>query len=363
MRLHLSHRLGEDEVGQRALQLLGAKLAPNTYSSYCGKTLKFLQFCKEYNVDPLTCSTIDVIRYVSWLGLQGSVAADSLQPYLSAINTMRTDLALPAVAKGALVRGAVQGLRSLQVVPDKLSGRHPLPSPVVYKILVRAASLAQQLGHLQSTSYQARLHLMTQLRCCLSVVMAFLFMLRPKYTALLEDSGLTVDAGSNAQLVHTPVGTKTRLRVARWKNAPRTVPTTAFTAPCSSLPPVDLGALLSTFKEQRWELHKHSPPAHLWALPGDRPTTWSASTLATWLQDALRQTQQAPPPGHKWTGHSARGGSASAASAIGAPRPSVCFVGDWSPASSTLEKHYIDPTVQPCPAAWFFFGWLVPHPG
>ena len=45
--------------------------------------------------------------------------------------------------------------------------------------------------------------------------------------------------------------------------------------------------------------------------------------------------------------------------AIGVPRHLYVWVGGWSPTSRTVDKHYIDPTVMPTPAAHALFGWLL----
>eukprot|EP00873_Tetraselmis_striata_P027433 jgi/Tetstr1/447697/TSEL_035054.t1 len=42
------------------------------------------------------------------------------------------------------------------------------------------------------------------------------------------------------------------------------------------------------------------------------------------------------------------------------PLPAIKHMGDWSKNSEVVTGKYIDPTMRPTPAAWRFFGWLVP---
>eukprot|EP00873_Tetraselmis_striata_P001146 jgi/Tetstr1/421410/TSEL_001177.t1 len=55
-----------------------------------------------------------------------------------------------------------------------------------------------------------------------------------------------------------------------------------------------------------------------------------------------------------------RKGAALAASCIGVPLPAIKHMGDWSKDNEVVTWKYIDPTMRPTPAAWRFFGWLVP---
>jgi hypothetical protein len=63
------------------------------------------------------------------------VAEDSLQPYLSAINRLMLDHALPPVALGTLVIGVRKGLDNCQEDSTPRPQRVPLPAPVALAIL------------------------------------------------------------------------------------------------------------------------------------------------------------------------------------------------------------------------------------
>eukprot|EP00873_Tetraselmis_striata_P021265 jgi/Tetstr1/441529/TSEL_029759.t1 len=78
----------DGELGQRTLDLLSNSLSAQTRKSYAGRLAQFAEFCHDSeNISPLEATTATVVRYVAWIGERGHIAAKSLQPYLSAINT------------------------------------------------------------------------------------------------------------------------------------------------------------------------------------------------------------------------------------------------------------------------------------
>ncbi len=78
---------------------------------------------------------MDIARYIAWLGEGGTVAATSMQPYLSAINKFLQDHARPPVALGPLVSGVRKGLEKYQRDANPTPKRLPLPAPVALSIL------------------------------------------------------------------------------------------------------------------------------------------------------------------------------------------------------------------------------------
>jgi site-specific recombinase XerD len=79
--------LGTDHIGTtNALNLLSSSLAPTTYANYDSGIRQFAAFCHEEGIHPLQATTQSLVRYTAWLGLQGTIAAASLQQYYSAIN-------------------------------------------------------------------------------------------------------------------------------------------------------------------------------------------------------------------------------------------------------------------------------------
>ncbi len=132
---------GEDKLGQLATALFQSALQPRTYENYGSNLRSFLKFCEETILDPLGATLVDVARYVAWLGLRGTVAADSLQPYLSAVNRFLTDYALPPVAMGHLVSNVRKGLANSQADLAPLPERLALPAQVVMDVLRLAKRL------------------------------------------------------------------------------------------------------------------------------------------------------------------------------------------------------------------------------
>ncbi len=96
---------GEDELGQLATSLFQSALTTGTQKNYGSNLTSFYMFCDSFLLNPLTVGPIDTARYIAWLGQRGTMAADSLQPYLSTINRLLMDHALPPVALGPLVTG------------------------------------------------------------------------------------------------------------------------------------------------------------------------------------------------------------------------------------------------------------------
>ena len=99
----LRNMLGTDHIGTTALHLLRNSLAPTTYANYDSGMRQFAAFCHEENIHPLHATTQSVVRYTAWLGLQGTVAAASLQLYYSAINKFFRDHQQQPIAVGELL--------------------------------------------------------------------------------------------------------------------------------------------------------------------------------------------------------------------------------------------------------------------
>jgi hypothetical protein len=87
-----------------------------------------------------------MIRYTAWLGLLGTVAASSLQPYFSAFNKHFRDHQLPPTAMGDLLADARCGLEMQQrrLVPsDTILS---LLAPVALDILMAANKLRDNMS-------------------------------------------------------------------------------------------------------------------------------------------------------------------------------------------------------------------------
>eukprot|EP00873_Tetraselmis_striata_P035738 jgi/Tetstr1/456002/TSEL_042780.t1 len=131
---------GSDELGQRTLDLLSSSLSAQTLKSYAGRLSQFAEFCHDSeNISPLEATTATVVRYVAWIGERGHIAAKSLQPYLSAINTFFELHNLVPIAKDSLhLTSARRGLMLRQRRLDAAPLRVPLPADVANRFVTKA---------------------------------------------------------------------------------------------------------------------------------------------------------------------------------------------------------------------------------
>ena len=85
----------EDFLGKKmAAQLLIAGRRPSTWRSYSSKLQRWFDFCTRVQqeqgsppIPPFPARPAHLLAYLGYLRQEGSVAAGSLQPYLSAINS------------------------------------------------------------------------------------------------------------------------------------------------------------------------------------------------------------------------------------------------------------------------------------
>eukprot|EP00873_Tetraselmis_striata_P015298 jgi/Tetstr1/435562/TSEL_024465.t1 len=131
---------GSDELGQRTLDLLSSSLSAQTLKSYAGRLSQFAEFCHDSeNISPLEATTATVVRYVAWIGERGHIAAKSLQPYLSVINTFFELHNLDPIAKDNLhLTSARRGLILRQRRLDAAPLRVPLHADVAYRFVTKA---------------------------------------------------------------------------------------------------------------------------------------------------------------------------------------------------------------------------------
>jgi hypothetical protein len=81
MTAQLRKLLGTDQLGTTTLNMLSSSLAPTTYANYDSGMRQFAAFCHKEDIHPLQATTQSIVRDTTWLGLQGTVAAASLQQY------------------------------------------------------------------------------------------------------------------------------------------------------------------------------------------------------------------------------------------------------------------------------------------
>ena len=334
----ISVGLGSDLLGNTARALLLSCRQASTYNTYRSVLNSWAQFLASEGVeDIMLATTTTVLRYVAWLGLRGTVAAGSMQVYLSGINAVQTDFGLHAIAQGKAVQDAVRGLAAAQLTMAPVVPRSPLPPAAITAMLDLAGLLCASM----SVHPPVRL-----LRACLATTVSYLFFNRASSTHSLRMEGLIVDPPST-------VGQSLRLRASVRKGQSHLHPQKQeMRIPVAAQG--QLAACLLTF--QRWR--GASSSAHYWWLPGDStPSKWTALVQTSWLLEALRACKIAVPPLVAWTSHSLRQGAATHAAAAGVPMAVIRHYGGWARASNVVYN-YIDPSERNSTTAQRLFGWL-----
>eukprot|EP00873_Tetraselmis_striata_P017138 jgi/Tetstr1/437402/TSEL_026084.t1 len=335
---------GSDELGQRTLDLLSSSLSAQTLKSYAGRLSQFAEFCHDSeNISPLEATTATVVRYVAWIGERGHIAAKSLQPYLSAINTFFELHNLVPIAKDSLhLTSARRGLMLRQRRLDAAPLRVPLPADVAYRFVSKAELIV-------SAPYPES-HL--DYRALLASVVNFLFFARGLTGVSCRAQDVHVDTYNITLQIYREKGRAGRrgpddlrvllLPVSEHPRVARLL--RYFISNVQSVPLVTVGLAASNF----------------WAVNvAEQSKPWTAATMSDWLSTAVNLVNAAPPAGTSWTSHSLRKGAASAANAIGAPLSHIRYQGGWA-TNSDVVLDYIDPNVLPSPGAWFFFGHIAP---
>lgn len=119
--------------------MLTNAFGPSTVGNYGPKFASFAEFCVEIDRPCLPASEETVLLYIGRLLQRGTVAASSMQPYLSAINTYHEDLGHPGPAKGRSITRAVKGMTAIQTLACEASGvvktqRQYLPAEDIAKV-------------------------------------------------------------------------------------------------------------------------------------------------------------------------------------------------------------------------------------
>lgn len=314
-------------------------LAVSTSTNYNSYLNGFIRFCEANRLQSLPASVETILLYLGHLTEKGTVAAESLQPYLSAINTWHSHLGLDSPALGPAVQQARAGMARRQALSEgyKRDQRVPLPSRVVKKILFKA------LAELATLTDE-------RLRDVALVTVSFLWFCRSAtgHSAHVEDVGVSPD--SLFIRVRNEKGRATRRdrRVLR-------IPLGGDYAVN------DVVTVFNSFLQRRTKYEdKLAHRRHLlWPLPTE--TQWKAESVNDCLKRVLQWVNESPPPSFVWLSHSLRSGPATACNSIGVVLPRICDVGGWSALSQAVHD-YIDVNHQPTPEDWYFFGWMVPQP-
>jgi len=306
-------------------------------NQYAGKMGAFVEFCTQVlpaagvpAACPLPTTVAVVLAYLGWLQEQDSVHHGSLQPYLSAINAAHDDAGFERPALGRMVTLTKKGFGELEAerigAADQRDG---LPAPIAFRAL--------GLGLFTPDD-----EILRQTAC---VVGTYQFFARGDTGAQAQASRLIVDD----QGMHFSEDANNLARIA-----PQTL----------SVPwPADREhsphRLLQRFKLARdaaWRKVGVAAPEALWQMPWDAKPP-APSDVGKWLANVLKVLGVQAPPGIKYTGHSLRGGGASAALAIGVSLPAICRWGIWRALDSVMR--YLDPLVPVTREALVFFAHLV----
>eukprot|EP00873_Tetraselmis_striata_P005231 jgi/Tetstr1/425495/TSEL_015941.t1 len=295
---------GSDELGQRTLDLLSSSLSAQTLKSYAGRLSQFAEFCHDSeNISPLEATTATVVRYVAWIGERGHIAAKSMQPYLSAINTFFELHNLVPIAKDSLHLTSAR--------QSHLDYRALLASVVNFMFFARGLTgVSCRVQDVHVDTYNITLQ-------------------------IYREKGRAGRRGpDDLRVLLLPVSEHPRVaRLLRY-----------FIDNIQSVPLVTVGLAASNF----------------WAVTvAEQSKPWTAATMSDWLSTAVNLVNAAPHAGTSWTSHSLRKGAACAANAIGAPLSHIRYQGGWA-TNSDVVLDYIDPNVLPSPGAWFFFGHIAP---
>jgi len=107
--------LGTKALGSLAMALVTSSKEQSIYTGYLSELNHFFNFCRIESITPLDVTAAQIVRYIAYLGSVNTIAAGSMQPYLSAINRYLQDHQRQPVAMGPMVVDAQAGLAGLQV--------------------------------------------------------------------------------------------------------------------------------------------------------------------------------------------------------------------------------------------------------
>ena len=334
--------------------------APRTYKTYASAFNQFKKFAADIGIDPFRATTGDVVDYVAWLGRRGTVAATSLQPYLSAINRVYEDCGLnppgTGPAKGDSIAAVRGGLKAAQKAPRSAPRRGPLPAASALRIARFACDLSeswgeQALGTAELTDADATT--LRSLRDALAVFVAFATGSRPSSIVYLDlVIGISSSDAHGLVINRDYVKGSTDDRDDAKGKVSLTFPLTGIYA--------RVRRALDVFSSLARRARSRAASSRLPYFFELDDVDTASTALSTWLANVLRVCDIQPPAGVVYQPGSLRSGMASACTAIGIPRPRIEFLGGWVPGSSALTTHYIDPTMIADASAYAVFGHLVP---
>ena len=290
--------------GTTAIRLMASALEDSTVEQYGRHWTTFCTWCAENGLEPLPATPRMIVAYIGTLAERGSIGADSLQPYLSAINAMHADHGFERPALGHMVARARQGMRRSQALVQTRDTRVPLPAEAVMRIL---QSTLAALPSLERRQPRERLAF---LRRRYSVVLAFVFMGRQDSCVHLRAD----DHGIDDSFLWLRL-TEKQKRGWRFRRVIR-LPLTAHAVRghASALPLLaQLGRAYLLAREAAQVSSRAG--AFLFQLPGEQPPR--TADMSAWLSQTLSEEGISAASGFAYQGHSLRSGGSSAAEAVG----------------------------------------------
>ena len=280
-------------------QLLQQARRPSTKKSYNSKVDKFQDFCGRVQdeagtprLSSMPASQTTILAFIGYLASLGKIRSSSLQPYLSAINSLHADFGFAKPAQGhwiSLARkgfGEIEG--SLHQAPTKAA---PFPASYMLSILTH--------GLLDTTSSHH-----VRVCACLTAQFAFFSRADSGINLLAEDVDIFNDTFS--------INVKAK-NIERSQAAPLSRVTSATHDPQRLFQQLQ-------FKWKRLRCH-HINKRPYWLFHDEQPAT--AQIITTWLREIMEVLDLHTPPGVSYTGHSLRRGGASAAHAINVSTPRI----------------------------------------
>eukprot|EP00854_Cymbomonas_tetramitiformis_P003827 gene3827-biopygen3771 len=114
---HIAYEDGDEEdLDMSKEKYEGAALGDKTVGNYRPKARAFMAFCEEEGREWLPATRAMVRLRIAHMLSKGTVLANNMQPYLSAINNYHEDMGFPGPAKSRAVSRAVKGMSRLQMV-------------------------------------------------------------------------------------------------------------------------------------------------------------------------------------------------------------------------------------------------------
>jgi hypothetical protein len=315
---------------------IASALEPGTYSSYAGHFRNFVRFCdgRVPPVCPLPATPGTVQRWVRWITAgEHGVAAGSLRPYISAVNTVHADCGLIRPGVGPMLERLRTGISR-----EQLGTRGTRPQ----RLRVRAShvKLVLEVGKASMDG--------PFIKKAVRVVLGFLFFQRGSSVAGVLDAHLVIQ--------------EEVLIIVFWKaKGKELVPVRHVLEYPLSQPGVR--AAVELF--QLWRRVRLAHRGDGGPIPADtpfvcftgeaRPTT---TELSSDLVTVLESVGVVAPSGFFFASHSNRSGGVTAAWAAGVPALSYHYIGGWAPGSDTVARDYIDFSHVATDADFYFFGFF-----